>query len=416
MRANIVHADLNPCGGSERLSLVIMRALSEMGIEFDFTTLEQPNVAKLENAFGKSIASVIKNIRRINILKLLEEQSINVINSVGKYTITINTHGDTIPYYHQSFSRNNAITYCHFPTAKDLIKSENLAYLEKDLKITRASSSSSSSSSYRRRLTIDGKHNPRKENAIKFDKKGYLTWLKYAYENLMRNSTVLTNSEFSRKAIFDAFGIDDVVVLSPPVDVNSFRNIALSSGKRDDIILVVSRIDSYKQIENAIKLAKLLKKNNIGKGMKIVGNLDSYNFNYYTYLKKIVMDLELVDYVTFEINISLNKLLLIMQESKVYLHPKPGEHFGISTVEAMSAGLIPVVPDVGGNTEFVPSKYQFHTFGEAVKAISSALDASNSERTLISDSVKKYSIDNFIHHFQQILRNLRTGNMKKIRN
>ena len=205
-------------------------------------------------------------------------------------------------------------------------------------------------------------------------------------------------------------------MLSTPVDVNSFRDIALSSGKGDDIILVVSRIDSYKQIENAIKLAKLLKENNIGKGMKIVGNLDSYNFNYYIYLKKIVMDLELVDYVTFEINISLNKLLLIMQESKVYLHPKPGEHFGISTVEAMSAGLIPVVPDVGGNTEFVPSKYQFHTFGEAVKAISSALDVSNSERTLISDSVKKYSIDNFIHHFQQILRNLRTGNMKKIRN
>jgi len=45
----------------------------------------------------------------------------------------------------------------------------------------------------------------------------------------MKNSTVLTNSEYSRRAIFKIFGIDNAIVVSPPVDVDSFRNGALTS-------------------------------------------------------------------------------------------------------------------------------------------------------------------------------------------
>lgn len=72
-----------------------MRAILEMGIDIDLTTLEKPNTTKLENAYGKSIASVIKNIKKVNILKILEERSIS--NAIGKeYDIIINTHGDIV--------------------------------------------------------------------------------------------------------------------------------------------------------------------------------------------------------------------------------------------------------------------------------------------------------------------------------
>ena len=59
MKANVVHGDFNPCGGAERLSLVTMQSLSEMGIDFDLTTLKSPNVSKLENSFGKNLVSVL---------------------------------------------------------------------------------------------------------------------------------------------------------------------------------------------------------------------------------------------------------------------------------------------------------------------------------------------------------------------
>ena len=95
----------------------------------------------------------------------------------------------------------------------------------------------------------------------------------------MRNSTLITNSEFSRRAIVNAFGMNNIYILSPPIDIETFRNVAsMANGdnERNHIILVISRIDPHKKIENAIKLAKILKDKNIGRGMKIVGNLYYY--------------------------------------------------------------------------------------------------------------------------------------------
>jgi glycosyltransferase involved in cell wall biosynthesis len=401
LKANIIYSDLNHCGGGERLTLVTMQAILEMGIDIELTTLEKPNIRKLENAYGKGIASIIKSIKKVNILRLLDEQSINNIMKEG-YDIIINTHGDIIPYYNKSFSKKNAITYCHFPSAKFFIQSENKAYLERHLKIARESSSNS--------LTSDlDQHTTQNNNIVDFNKKRYLEWLKDAYDNLMKNSTILTNSDYTHKAIFKTYGIDDAIILNPPVDVDIFRNSTLllpSSDEREDIILVVSRIDPFKRIENAIMVAKLLKENNMGKGMKIVGSLDYYYYDYYSHLKKMIVDFNLVDYVTLEIDISLDKLLSVMSKSKVYFHPRPREHFGISIVEAMSAGLVPVVPDIGGQTEFVPSKYHFHTLEQAAQIMSSAFNIPDSERILISNSVNKFSASNYIRGFQQVINKL----------
>jgi hypothetical protein len=69
----------------------------------------------------------------------------------------------------------------------------------------------------------------------------------------------------------------------------------------------------------------------------------------------------------------------------------------------MSAGIIPVVPDIGGHTEFVPARYQFHTYGEGVQAVAAALAAPASERIKLSHSTRKYSVTNYVKKFQQIL-------------
>jgi glycosyltransferase involved in cell wall biosynthesis len=386
MIANIVHISLNACGGSERLAITVMQALSEIGIDFDLTTFERPNMFKIDTAYGRSVASVIQRIRKVNVLRSLEKVDIK-----KHYDLTINTHGDMLPYFASDFSKNNSITYCHFPLAKYLINSKDPEYtrfLNSAILATMTNTNCSSQKRFQSAQT--------------------------AYIHMLRNSTVLSNSEFSCKVIQKAFGIDSIL-LSPPVDVDFFRNTALLpslSKNRKDVILVVARFHPSKKIENAIRLAKLLKQYQIGSGMKIVGNLPPSRYGYYSYLKQMVQDYNLTDYVTFEINVSFSKLLALMQDSKIYFHPLPGEPFGISTVEAMSAGLIPVAPDIGGHTEFVPSNYQFHTFGEGVEAIASALNAPNSERILISDSVRKYSIQNFIQRFQQIVNSLPTTKIK----
>jgi glycosyltransferase involved in cell wall biosynthesis len=390
MKANVIHGDFNPCGGAERLSLITMQALLEIGIDFDLTTLKSPHISKLQNTYGKNLVSVMEKINKINVINIMEElrQQQQEDHEDYNYDITINTNGDAAPYYHTSFSKDNAITYCHFPSTKYHIESENIEYLKTDLGMTNQAVSKLQFS--RRKECFD--------------------ILKYGYWNLMRNSTVITNSEFSRRAIVNAFGMNNIYILSPPIDIETFRNVAsMSNGddERNDIVLVISRIAPHKKIENAIKLAKILKDNKIGKGMKIVGNLYDYFFDYYSELKHMVLDLGLTDYITFEINASLAKLLYIIGESRVYFHPMVGDHFGMAVVEAMAAGLIPVVPNEGGPTEFVPREYQFNTIEQAAEIITYVFNhLPKTERIKINDNINKFSNSHYIDGFQTILNEL----------
>ena len=138
MKANVIHGDFNPCGGAERVSLVTMQALLEMGIDFDLTTFKSPDLLKLENSYGKNLVSVMKSINKVNVINIMEELQSNnkKMHKDYNYDITINTNGDAAPYYHSSFSKDNAITYCHFPSAKYHIESENIDYLKTDLGMT----------------------------------------------------------------------------------------------------------------------------------------------------------------------------------------------------------------------------------------------------------------------------------------
>jgi alpha-1,2-mannosyltransferase len=410
MKANVIHGDFNPCGGAERLSLTTMQALLERGIDFDLTTLKSPDITKLENSYGKNLVSVMKNIKKINVINIIEElqkqQQQKKDHEDYNYDITINTNGDAAPYYHPSFSKDNVITYCHFPSTKYHIESENIEYLKTDLGMTERSNNFSEINDHKYI------NNPKNYKTIlQFSRrKEYFEILKYGYWNLMKNSTVITNSEFSRREIVNALGLDNIYVLSPPIDIETFRNVALMTNEDDetnDIILVISRIAPHKKIENAIKLAKILKDNNIGKGMKIVGNLYYYFFDFYSEIKQMVLDLGLTDYITFEINASLEKLLSIIRQSRVYFHPMIGEHFGMAVLEAMAAGLIPVVPNQGGVTEFVPQKYQFNTIEHAAEIIMNIFNhLPKREQIELHNDIDKFSNSHYIEGFHSILNEL----------
>jgi len=413
MKANVIHGDFNPCGGAERLSLVTIQALLEMGIDdITLTTLTNPDLSKLKNTYGKNLVSVMEKINKINVVNIIEElrlQQQQESHEVYSYDITINTNGDAAPYYHSTFIKENAITYCHFPTTKYHIESENINYLKTDLgmRTTEGSNIFLDNNRDYENATISNLQNCKTKlqfnNKRRRTKKECFDILKYGYWNLMRNSRVITNSEFSRKAIVNAFGLDDVYILSPPIDNETFQNVGLMANgeddKRKDIILVISRIDPHKKIENVIRLAKILKNKNIGRAMKIVGNLYYYYSHYYLELKQLVLDLDLTDYIIFEINASLDKLLSIMQESKVYFHPMVGEPFGIAVVEAMAAGLITVVPNEGGPAEFVPQKYHYNTIEQAAEIITDIFN----QLPKISSDTNKFSTCHYIEGFKTIL-------------
>ena len=366
--ANIVHISLNARGGGERLAVATIKAISSMGIDVELSTLEKPDMQLIHDAYGTSIEADLKKIRTLNIFQKYCPRNCNV---------TVNTHGDMLPFYHNDFNKKNAITYCHYPIASHLIDCGDPDY-----------------SAALQNMCLLGM-----TPSLHYR---YYNAARTAYIKMMVNSTVLTNSNFSRNAILKSFGVDSAV-LPPPVDVDIFRNACLTSNSRNDSILVISRFHPSKKIENVIHLAKLLHQNELGTEMNIVGNMLPDGVGYFNYLNDLVKHYELEDFVRFEINLRFDRLLDLMRRAKVYVHPLPGEPFGISTVEAMSAGIIPVVPDIGGHTEFVPAKYQFRTYGQGVGAVAAALAAPASERAKLSHSTQKYSVTNYIKKFQQIL-------------
>lgn len=423
MRANFIYSNLNPCGGGERFTLVTMNAVAEMGMEVDLTTLENPNFSKLDNAFGKDLTSIMKQLRKINVLRMFDQKSIDSNISDNDYDLIINTHGDIDPYYSPKLSKAKTITYCHYPSAKSFIESKDLNYFQYHLKFNRIRPPSLKSAlgpnnpanrphtSYL--STVTNRADPESTINSLEKKDCYIKWVKETYEKMIRNSFLITNSEYSRRAIIEAYGIDDIIVLSPPVAVNNIRDsvgfsshLKISSEPRNNLVLVICRIEPSKRIENAIYLAKVLKERKIGTKMIIVGSRDPFYQKYYEDLKRLIIEKGVSDIITFKINASFDELIELMKKSKVYFHPREGEHFGISIVEAMSAGLVPVVPNIGGQAEFVPKKYQYSSLEQASQIVATALDVADKERQLISDSVIQFSETNYKRQFQLIVSKL----------
>ncbi len=99
---------------SERLAVATIKALSSMGIDVELVTVEKPDMVSIRDAYDTDIQRDVKKIRALNILEKYGRQDCG---------ITVNTHGDMLPFYHNDFTKKNAITYCHYPIAGYLIDS-----------------------------------------------------------------------------------------------------------------------------------------------------------------------------------------------------------------------------------------------------------------------------------------------------
>jgi glycosyltransferase involved in cell wall biosynthesis len=176
--------------------------------------------------------------------------------------------------------------------------------------------------------------------------------------------------------------------------------------------LVISRLSPDKKIENAIEIGKSLKeKENIGcYKMTIVGSILPDNQNYLENLNKLIAMYDLKNNIKIKPNVTFDNLQKLVQQSNLYIHPTPDEPFGMSIVEAMSAGLIPITPNRGGDAEFVPLKYQYQSIEQATEIIANILKNNsnkndlNEERKNISDSTNKFDKQKYNEEFENVIK------------
>lgn len=163
------------------------------------------------------------------------------------------------------------------------------------------------------------------------------------------------NSHFTAHWLDKKWGIPEekVHVLYPPVTLIAGRG--LQNVKQRNSIFVCSRIEKSKKIEDLIQAFSDSDYLNKNCTLTVAGSIKNESPEYIAQLKGINPK------VNFVFEPSRQEIEELYCKSSIFWHakgygesdPYQMEHFGITTVEAMSAGCIPVVINKGGQVEIV---------------------------------------------------------------
>jgi len=172
---------------------------------------------------------------------------------------------------------------------------------------------------------------------------------------LSRFQAIVCNSEFTKNNL-DLRLKGKTTVIYPPV-----KSIPPNPKvKKEKLILSVGRFTGYhhaKKQEILIDAFKKLSTRLPGWKLVLAGGLMPDDRDHFRRLKELSKGYR----ISFVVNLSYSELVKLNQQAAIYWHaagfgeidPRFREHFGISTVEAMSSGAVPIVFAGGGQTEIV---------------------------------------------------------------
>jgi len=190
-----------------------------------------------------------------------------------------------------------------------------------------------------------------------------------------------TNSEFTKKVIAKSWGVDKITVFNPMVAVEDFNpkkkeKIILNVGrffrqlhsKRQDVLVDIFREFSEKFPDLAKDWQLIL-----------VGSVEDKE--YFSEVKKKAAKLP----VKFISECDRDELISLYERASIYWHatgfgadveesPEKAEHFGITTVEAMAAGAIPIVYAAGGQPEVLGNSLSELLWGTSEECVKKTVE------------------------------------------
>lgn len=206
-----------------------------------------------------------------------------------------------------------------------------------------------------------------------------------------KNALFVANSKYSAETLRGVYGVESEVIY-PPIDVDDFGKAFHEGG---NYFITVARIERGKQLERTIEIASLSGIRGI-----VVGYLSEP-----AYLKRLrKLSEEKGKLVGFLPNLSRDELIEVMKGACCYFHPTTGEHFGVPVVEAMAAGLPPVVPKESGAAE-AWNHFTYTTIEEAAEKLKQARDVDRNYRKSLMEEASKYSSKRFKEEFWNYLCN-----------
>jgi len=324
MRVGLLHHDLNKSGGREQVAISIMKCLKKHGLKTLLICGEKVDDLEITQNFGVSLRS-----HKQLIIPFWHTQP-------------------KIETYQKFFFPLAAKPFCDIiinPYTNDLLPLVDVTYIH-----------------YPQPLIIANEYEKTKSLACYY--KLYQS-IQRSFSSRIAHKLVIANSFLTADAVKKQCNVKPIV-LYPPVDLMPLKH--KSKGARENIILTISRFTPEKRLESIPLIAK-----KVNAMFIIMGRIHSKQT--YNKIRDLIKKYDVEKRVTLITDASFNQKNELLRSAKVYFHTMPFEHFGISIVEAMGAGCIPVVHDSGGPREFVPSDLRYRDEEEAIQKIQCALDS-----------------------------------------
>lgn len=227
----------------------------------------------------------------------------------------------------------------------------------------------------------------------------YILSQKFVNQINDKNILFISNSKFIQDSIKQKFSKNSIVIY-PPVELELFRN----ETKKENSVITVSRYSQEKNLEFAIDVFQ-----DIDVKYTIIGNTKTrINKLYY---EKILSKVNTIQSkISLLKNIERSQVVKSLQRSKVYFHASP-ETFGISVVEAIAAGCIPIVPDNSAHKETVPIdelRYKPNNKKDAQEKIKKAIEGDYDDLIKpLYNSLKNYDRKTFKDDFLSFIQNIK---------
>ncbi len=357
-RILLAHVFFDILGGGEFLALNAAKALKESGYDVTIFTCTPINANEVKKIFNIDVSNFNVVVKRMLVVKIVEKIShgrlsrlrrlmaykkffTEYMNEVGKnYDLVMETQSNVVS--------PADISYIHYPA---------LIYF--------------------------------------YEKKGgglhwrLYNWAVKIYADRFKRGLipgrVLTNSLWTAAQIYKVHHIIADVVY-PPVDVEYFSRVS-GNDRREKIVVTISRFTEEKRLDRIVDVAARLRDYTF----VLIGSTYKYSYKVLDEIERKVKEYRL-DNVVVETNLPRTKMLEYLEAARFYLHPEFTEHFGVAVVEAMAAGLVPLVYRDGGAWYDIVSRVWSMLGYESIEEVPKIIRHIDSDNSLY-EKLRKRSIE-----------------------